>query len=176
MPRRHWDLAFSGSAGRSSTRLEDLIDDDFSVWSLAAGLVQPLFQGGRLRAAVSAAEAHRSEAAANYLAAALGAFDEVETALEAERLLAERAAALAEAAAQSAEARELAEERYRAGLDDYLTVLESQRRATLSRSQLLAARRQRLEARVDLHLALGGDYALAPTSAAGGGGSRKATP
>ncbi len=152
-------LQLSGSAGRSSTALEDLVDSDFSVWSLAAGLARPLFQGGRLRAAVSAAEARQSEAAAGYLAATLGAFSEVESAFAAERFLDDRVAALAVAARQSAAARDLAEQRYRAGLDVYLTVLEAQRQATSSRAQLLVTRRQRLEVRVDLHLALGGDYA-----------------
>jgi NodT family efflux transporter outer membrane factor (OMF) lipoprotein len=165
-------LSLNGSIGRSSSAFEDLLDNDFSVWSLAAGLVQPLFQGGRLRAAVSAAEARRTEAAAAYLSTALGAFNEVESALSAERFLDERVAALAIATEQSAAARDLAEQRYRTGLDVYLTVLEAQRQAALSRGQLLLARRLRLEARVDLHLALGGDYTLeeAPNE------SRKASP
>ena len=37
-----------------------------------------------------------------------------------------------------------------------MTVLESQRRSLNAESQLLTVRRQRLDARVDLHLALGG--------------------
>ncbi len=151
-------LRLSGSVGRSSVELEDLLDDDFSVWSLAAGLLQPVFQGGRLRAAVDAAQARREEAAAAYLAAALTAFGEVESALAAERFLADRLKALASSSAEALAARELAQRRYRSGLSDYLTVLESQRQATLSQSQLLAAQRQQLEARVDLHLALGGDH------------------
>ena len=40
----------NGSAGASSGELADLLDGDFSVWSLAAGLLQPLLSGGRLRA------------------------------------------------------------------------------------------------------------------------------
>lgn len=151
-------LRLSGSLGRSAIELEDLIDSDFSVWSLAAGLLQPVFQGGRLRAAVDVAEAGRQEAAAAYLTAALTAFGEVETALAAERFLGQRLTALSDAVEQAIAARDLAEQRYRTGLTDYLSVLEAQRQATQSRSQLVAARRELLDARVDLHLALGGDH------------------
>jgi len=152
-------LRLSGSVGGSSVDLEDLLDTDFSVWSLAAGLLQPIFQGGRLRATVDIAEARRQEAAAGYISAALGAFSEVEGALAAENYLDARLRALTDASEQSLAARELAERRYRSGLADYLTVLESQRLATLSQSQLLTSRREQLDARTDLHLALGGDHA-----------------
>lgn len=154
-------LRLSGTIGRSSTDLEDLIDSNFSIWSLAAGLVQPLFQGGRLRAAVSLTEARQQEAAANYLEAAITAFGDVEAAFAAERWLAERVAALELSREQSLAARDLAEERYRSGLTEYLPVLDAKRQATLAGSQLLTARRRQLEARVDLHLALGGDHSEA---------------
>ena len=55
-------------------------------------------------------------------------------------------------------AERLADERYRTGLDTYITVLDSQRSAFQAESQLIAARRLRLENRVDLYLALGGGF------------------
>ena len=55
--------------------------------------------------------------------------------------------------------------RYRAGIDPFLTVLESQQRALDSRSAYLSARRARLENRIDLHLALGGGFDTAPAFA-----------
>lgn len=151
-------ISLTGSAGRSSQELEDLLDNDFTVWSLAAGLLQPIFQGGRLRAAVDLAEAREREALAGYVTAALAAFSEVEGALADERHLARRAEALAEAAHQAQAARDLSQDRYAAGLADYLSVLESQRRALDAESGLISARRQRLDARVDLVLALGGGF------------------
>jgi len=157
-------LRLTGSAGRASGELEDLLDGDFSVWSLAAGLLQPLFQGGRLRAGVDLAEARRDEALAGFRSAAAQAFFEVEAALAAESLLAEREAALERAVAETAAARDLAEERYDLGLVDYLTVLETQRGALSAESSLLEARRQQLDARIDLHLALGGGFAPAASN------------
>jgi outer membrane protein TolC len=159
-------LRLTASVGRSSIEAKDLLDEDFSIWSLAMGLVQPLFQGGRLRASLSAAEALQRQAAEAYLTAALAAFSEVEAALAAERFLHESLEALAVAADQSLAARDLAERRYRSGLEEYLTVLESQRQATVSQSLLLLARRRQVEARIDLHLALGGDYNQGSASSA----------
>jgi outer membrane protein TolC len=154
-------LSLTGSTGRLSSDVEDLLDSDFSVWSLAANLLQPVFQGGRLRAGVDLAEARQRELASTWAQAVLGAFAEVELSLAAADSLAVQADALRRAAEQAVEAQELAERRYDAGLADFLSVLQSQRDASLSQTALLAVRRQQLEARVDLHLALGGGFGTA---------------
>lgn len=160
-----------GSSGTSSGELGDLLDGDFSVWSLAAGLLQPLLSGGRLRAGLDLVTAGLDAAEANWLQTALAAFAEVESGLAAERMLAERTEALERAATESREAERLAEGRYRQGLVGYLQVLDSQRTSFESERQLLAARRQQLESRTDLILALGGglDREAAGLAAAGGG-------
>jgi outer membrane protein TolC len=51
---------------------------------------------------------------------------------------------------------------YEKGLVDIITLLESQRRAFDARSALLSVRRQRLENRINLYLALGGDFDSGP--------------
>ncbi|MCB1057555.1 MAG: TolC family protein [Acidobacteria bacterium] len=150
-------LRLTGSAGTSSDQVADLLDGDFSVWSFAGSLLQPLFQGGRLRAGVDLAAAGADEALAAYASAVLRALGEVETALAAEKGLAEQETALAAAALQAEAARRLAEERYETGLGEYLVVLESQRGAVDTASRRLEVQRQRLVARIDLYLALGGD-------------------
>jgi len=88
----------------------------------------------------------------------LRAYAEVESALAAEHYLAEQELHLAQAAKQLVAARRLAIERYRSGVGIYLVVLESQSRALIAESELLAIRRQRLDNRVELHLALGGGF------------------
>ncbi len=149
-------FTLSGTSGTATSDLEDLLDGDFSVWSLAANLLQPLFQGGRLRAGVSFAEAGLEAEEARWLELTLAAFLEVESTLTLERRLDEQVGALMDSATESQAAERLALSRYQRGLSDYLTVLESQRAAFQASSQLLTAQRQRLEARVDLILALGG--------------------
>ena len=151
-------IGLTASGGRSSDELNDLLDGDFSVWNLVGNLTLPLFQGGRLRAAVDLAKAGSEQALAIYASSALKAYAEVESTLAAEGFLVQQEQALQEAARQARAARGLAQDRYDTGLTDLITVLESQRRAFEAESQLLAVRRQRLEARIDLHLALGGGF------------------
>jgi NodT family efflux transporter outer membrane factor (OMF) lipoprotein len=155
-------LSLTGSGGTASDQLEDLLDGDFRVWSLLGNLVQPLFQGGRLRAGVDLAAAVGDEALARYASALLAAYAEVETALAAEETLARREASLREAAHHSRAAERLSLDRYRTGLDDYITVLQAQASALTAESQWLAVRRARLENRVDLHAALGGGFEYDP--------------
>ena len=155
----------NASSGTSSGAVGDLLDGDFSVWSLAAGLLQPLLSGGRLRAGLDLVTAGLDAAEANWLQTALAAFGEVESGLVADSMLAERTGALERAAAESREAERLAEGRYRQGLVGYLQVLDSQRTSFQSESQLLAARREQLESRTDLILALGGGVYREPGAA-----------
>jgi NodT family efflux transporter outer membrane factor (OMF) lipoprotein len=155
---RYPRLSLTATGGTSTKGLKELANGDFSVWSLAFNLLQPIFQGGRLRAAADLSEAQADEALINYASSALRAYSEVETALAAEEYLAERVADLARAAQQSRAAERLSEDRYSAGLEAFITVLESQRRALQADGEWIAARRQRLENRVDLYLALGGGF------------------
>jgi len=161
-------LAITGSAGTLSDDLADLLDGDFAVWTIAANLVQPLFQGGRLRGAVARADAGTHASMAEYASVALRAFSEVETALADERHLAQIVDALARAAEQSEAAEQLAAERYYGGLESYVTVLQAQRSSLEARAALLDARRQRLETRINLYLALGGGFAAPATTDRGG--------
>ena len=151
-------IRLTGGGGRSSEELADLLDGDFSVWSLAANLTMPLFQGGRLRARAAAAEADREALTAAYAGLVLEAFAEVEGALASEAALAEQEAALVETADQASAAESLADDRYRRGLVGLITLLDAQRRAWDAHSQLLTTRRRRVDARVDLHVALGGGF------------------
>lgn len=151
-------LTLSGSAGRISDDASDLIDPDFSVWSLAAGIAQPIFQGGRLRAAVDLADARVQSALASFETALLGAVGEVELALVAEAYLEQLQTDQDLARDLAQEANTLAAERYSAGRLDVLELLESERRAITNENASIDVRLRRLETRVDLHLALGGGF------------------
>jgi len=152
-------LSLTGSAGTTSDQLRDLVDRDFSVWNLAGNILGPIFQGGRLRAAVELREASRERALAAYASAVLSAFAEVETALDDAARLAAEEAALADAGNEARRAAKLARARYNAGLGDadaFLQVLEADRRSLAADSQLAAIRGARLSNRIDLYVALGG--------------------
>ena len=157
-------LTLTGSAGRSSSELGDLLEGDFSVWSIAGGLLQPLFQGGRLRAQVSRSGALSEAALADWANSVLVACAEIETLLASETHLRDQENEQRIRADEAGAAYEQARSRYERGLVDVTTLLSSQRSAAQARGSWLDARRQRLEARVDLHLALGGDFGEAPSS------------
>jgi len=151
-------LSLTGSGGRASAELGDLLDGDFGVWTMAANLSQPLLQGGRLRAGVELAQSQHQQAEALFAASLLRALGEVEAGLAADLYLAGQERALRRAAEEAIAARRLARERYVQGLTDVLTLLDAQRRAHEAESQMLDVRRQQIDNRIDLHLALGGDF------------------
>ncbi len=150
-------LSLTGSLGTSTDALNNLLDGDFSVWSLAGTLLQPVFQAGRLRKGVDLARARAQEALQSYAGNVLRALAEVESALVAEASLNKRLVALEQAAVQAQAAVALARLRYGQGVGEVLSVLDSQRRVLTTRSQILTVKRERLDNRIDLHLALGGE-------------------
>ena len=152
------NINLTAATGTATNALRTLLNGDFRVWSFVGNLVAPLWQGGRLRAEISRTEARVAEVLATYVNTALVAYSEVETALAAEGYLADRVVHLTTSVEQARAAERLADERYRTGLDTYITVLDSQRSAFQAESQLISARRLRLENRVDLYLALGGGF------------------
>ena len=152
-------LSLTGGQGSRSEKFEELLESQFRIWNVTGNLLQPIFQGGRLRANMRRAESARLASIDSYKSAALKAFREAETALAAESLLREEEVNLDKAAKAAKTAADLSWDRYQRGLEGIFTTLESSRRAFEAESRLLSLRRERLLNRIDLHLALG-DEAL----------------
>jgi NodT family efflux transporter outer membrane factor (OMF) lipoprotein len=148
----------TGSVGTSTSDLDQILNSDFGVWSLAANAVQPLLTGGRLRAEITQRRSEERETLAALQKTVLTAFGEVENALADDQALSQREKSLTEAAELASEADQEARAAYRGGVGDLLTVLSTQSRRLTTQSQLLSVRRARLDARINLHLSLGGDY------------------
>lgn len=152
-------LSITGSAGTTSTvEFQDIFDIRNLIWSIGQNLARPIYQGGRLRANIRLDEYERDELIATYAESALTAFREVETALSAERYLKAQVVALSTAVTESRRAEELSLGDYEQGLVEIITLLESQRRAFEAESALLRVKLELLKNRVDLYLALGGDF------------------
>ena len=130
--------------------------------TLGASLLQTIFDGGRRRAARSAATARQQELVALYRGSILAALLDVETALSSIQHLNAQQAAQIENVAQSQRAFEGAQLRYQAGSGDYLTVLEAQRLLYAAREQQSNYRLARLQALVGLYKALGGGWQAEP--------------
>jgi len=154
-------LSLSLSGGTSSPELSNLLQSDSLLWSLFANASASVFDAGALIAKQAQQTAKTQQSAILVTQVTLQAFSEVETALAAEVTLANR-----ELQQQNAEyyfnvAEQLAFEQYIAGLTDYITVLESQRSAFDAQTSSLAIKNTRIQNRIKLLLALGGDI---PTS------------
>ncbi len=151
-------IRLTSSAGTSSDELKDVLDINNNIWSLAANLTKPIFDAGKIKSQVGRAKAQREEARYQYVQTILQAFAEVETALAAEGFLNKQESALRASVKESGEAQTLALDDYSAGLTDIVTVLESQRRVFDARRALIQLQNLRLQNRIDLYLALGGEF------------------
>jgi len=153
-------IRLTGSAGTTTDSLRDVLRSDFGIWSLGGSLAQPLFEGGRIMGGIDRARADERESAAALHRTVLDAFGEVEQALAAEVFLRERESAATRAYGLAREAAQRADEEFSAGTGDVLTLINTREQEINTASQVSALRRLRLENRVDLHLALGGDFTL----------------
>lgn len=149
-----------GRVSREATEIQRKLDRATS--SAGASVTLPLYTGGHLTGSVRLRTGEQREAVADYARLALQALNEVETALDAERSLATREEWLRVAAEDSRRAAGLTEDAYRIGRSDLRDVMSRQLSANAADVALLAVRRERLVRRVDLHLALGGDFVAGP--------------
>jgi len=151
-------IQLTGQYGMQSLALSGLLNDPVTAWNLAAGLTQPIFQGGRLRAQVDFSEARQQELLVDYRRSILAALADTETALGAARQTGETYGFLAEANQQAERAFRLAETRYREGAITLQTLLDTQRTWYQSRDALARQRSAQLQASVSLYRALGGGW------------------
>lgn len=152
-------LTLFGSGGVASLEFADLLDGEGSAWSLIGDLSQPVFQGGRLAAQERIAAAQLRQAEQRYLDLVYRAFADVENAISRMLSLNERYRSFLDAERNASAALTLALEQYQRGLVSYTTVLESQRQFFDAEATVVELRNQLLQNRIDLYLALGGEYA-----------------
>ena len=150
-------LGLTGSLGGASTDLAHLLNPANLAWSVGTRLLAPLFNSGQ-QENIAIATAEQEAALAEYAAAALQAFTDVEAALDQGSVLAERFTVLQEAAAEAAEAYRIADLRYQEGETSLVDLLAIQQRVINTRSGLTAVQRLQLQQWVTLNLALGGDW------------------
>ncbi len=151
-------FSLTAKGGTSSSELNNLLDWDNLIWSLLGNLTQPLFQQDKLQAEAAIQALLQQQAAVNYAETVLGAFQEVENGLANDHFYRLRVEALERASESSRQASTLAMEQYQGGIIDILTLLDAQQRAYDRQSALLQAQANRVDNRIQLHLALGGGY------------------
>lgn len=152
-------ISLTGSAGAASTALLSILTGGTtSALSIGLSLLQPIFDGGRLRGQVAVSQSQERQLVESYRKAILVALGEVEDALVAASRQAQQEALQTEVQAQAREALRLAEIRYREGAEDLLSVLDAQRTLFSAQDQLAQIRQNRLDSAVGLYKALGGGW------------------
>jgi len=127
-----------------------------ATWQLAAGLVQPIFAGGRLQARGEQAQARERQALLQYQQAIRAAFGEVRTALIVQKRALESFEAESAREAALAETLRLARLRYQNGVASQLDVIDAERGLLAARVGRIEALRAHRAAIADLFRALGG--------------------
>lgn len=158
-------FTISAAAGFESVNPTSLLTWQNSLAALGAGVLAPVFTGGRLKAQVEEARAGYRETLAQYQESVLTAFQQVEDQLAAIRILRGEAASTESAVADAQHTEEIAVDEYKAGLVNYLNVVNAQ--ATLlynqrTQTQILG---EQMVASVELIKALGGGWTGTPNPA-----------
>jgi len=154
------DLTLSGSYGFASTALSTLFSGPSTLWSLGAVVSETVLDFGARKAAVDQARATYDEAVAQYRQTVLSAFQNVEDALAAARVLQNEQVFVAVTAADSTQNVGLTLNEFQAGTVDYTTVATAQATALAAQESLLNVQAERMTEAVDLIEALGGGWSV----------------
>jgi len=155
-------ITLSASYGTQSLTPADLFRAQSTVWSVGAGLLQPLFHGGELLAQKRAAVAAYEQAEAQYRQTVLLGFQNVADSLRALEHDATGLQAQHDAWQSASDALEMARGQYKLGGISYLTLLVTQRQFQQSVVDLAQAQAARYADTAALFQALGGGWWNAP--------------
>jgi multidrug efflux system outer membrane protein len=151
-------ISLTGYLGSDSASLGNLFSGPATIWQLAFGLAQPIFQGGRLRAEVDAVRAREQQAVAQYQKKVQVAFGEVREALVAQSRTREVFAAEDERVAALRETLRLARIRFENGLSSQLEVIDAERNLLQAELNRIDALRAQRAAVADVVRTLGGGW------------------
>lgn len=151
-------FSLSGSSGFSSVAANALLHGPSFLWDAGAQLVQTIFDGGKLIGQKDLAFATQDKLVADYENAVLQAYADVETALGRVSTDEQEEHNLQDEVAAAREAFRIGELQYREGTAGLLTVLQTQETLFSARNQLVQVRLARMQAVVQLFVALGGGW------------------
>lgn len=124
---RYPRITLAGLIGVEDERVSDLLDTGTRTWSVSGGLLAPLIDFGRIRAAIDAADAVQEQAYLTYEQTARTALQETQTALVLYTQGKLRQQELTQAAESARRAAQLARRQYTAGALSLLEVLDAER-------------------------------------------------
>jgi outer membrane protein, multidrug efflux system len=151
-------ISLTADSGYENPVLATLLMPASRVWSLSAGITQPIFEGGALAGQYSLASAQYQELLADYHKAVISALANVEDALVALEQTGEQVARQQQAAEQARRAYRFAQTQMRAGTINVLTLLNTETSLFTAEDALAQAKYAHLQSLVSLYQALGGGW------------------
>jgi outer membrane protein, multidrug efflux system len=151
-------ISLTATAGYESPALSDLFTGPAGLWTMAASLTQPIFEGGRLKSNLRLTEAQRDQMTLTYQQTIQGAFRDVSNALIAYRKYQELRVQQEHLLESAQDAARLSEGRFKSGTTDYLEVLTNETNAFTAELSLAQAQGNEMVALVQLYQALGGGW------------------
>jgi NodT family efflux transporter outer membrane factor (OMF) lipoprotein len=148
----------SASGGWQSAELGGLVSRSGGIFAFGAALTAPIFNAGRIRANIEAADARLAQVAAAYEKTFLESLEDVENAYVIHTTSKTRREVLAAASQAAERARKRAEALFERGATDYLTVLDAQRTALATEDSVVRSETAVVISMVGLYRAFGGGW------------------
>src|SRR5262245_12916536 len=152
------NFSMTAALGTASHELSTIADKRAAIWSVAGGVLQPIFQGWRITSNYEATKARFEEAVAQYQRSAQNGFREVSDALISIEKIKGVRSELETSVAALTDASQLSRLRYDTGLANYLEILIADQQLFDQELLLARARGAQLNFVVQLYRALGGGW------------------
>jgi NodT family efflux transporter outer membrane factor (OMF) lipoprotein len=147
-----------GTAGRQASQLHDVTLGMGNFFAAGPAVSLPIFTGGRIRSQVQVQDARLQQSVITYRSTILTALEETENALVAYAEEQVRREHLETAVKSNEESVQLSSELYKAGLTDFLSVLDAQRELYADEDLLAQSRTAQTVNLIALYKALGGGW------------------
>ncbi|WP_201591810.1 efflux transporter outer membrane subunit [Psychrobacter pulmonis] len=149
-------ISLASSVGVSSGSLDDLFKSGSVGWSFGPSISVPIFDAGRLDANYDVAKIEREQTLANYERSIQTAFREVSDVLATRATLGDQLAAQYRLQDNFEQTYQIADARFKAGIANYLDVLDAQRSLFSTQQGILDLELQKIISQVELYQVLGG--------------------
>ncbi len=155
------DISLTAAAGYASPALSSLFGGNSGVWSLGGNVAAPIFEGGKIKAENKKAEAKYREVLANYQKTLQLAFKEALDAINSNQMYRQIYDSYLAQTNDMRRSYELTKKQEDAGLIGVTDLLSVEETLLSSEMNLSTARKNELDAVVDLAKALGGGWSSA---------------
>ena len=153
-------ISLAGNLGFASSDLTDLFKSGGFSWGIGPSVSLPIFDGGLRQANYDISEIAQQQALNTYEKSIQTAFREVNDVMATRQTLDDRLAAMSRMAQANQKNYQIANARNKAGLDNYLGVLDAQRSIFSTEQSILNLRQEQLNSQIQLYQALGGGVNL----------------